>query len=48
VQLIYVLAAFALGLVVPRIPIGFTVSSGRTIDSLLAVGAGIVTFIGIV
>lgn len=48
VQLIYVLAAFALGLVVPRIPVGFTVASGRAIDSLLAVGAGIVTFIGIV
>jgi uncharacterized membrane protein len=48
VQLIYVLGAFALGLVVPRIPVGFTVASGRTIDSLLAVGAGIVTFIGIV
>ena len=48
VQLIYVLAAFALGLVVPRIPVGFTVASGRSIDLLLAVGAGIVTFIGIV
>jgi uncharacterized membrane protein len=48
VQLIYVLAAVALGLVVPRIPIEFTVSSGRAIDSLLAVGAGIVAFIGIV
>jgi uncharacterized membrane protein len=48
VQLIYVLAAVGLGFVVPRIPVGFTVASGRTIDSLLAVGAGIVTFIGIV
>jgi uncharacterized membrane protein len=48
VQLIYVLAAFALGLLVPRIPVGFTVSSVRTIDALLAIGAGIVTFIGIV
>ena len=47
-QLIYVLAAIALGLLVPRIPVGFTVASGRAIDSLLAVGAGIVTFIGIV
>jgi uncharacterized membrane protein len=48
VQLIYVLAAFALGLLAPRIPVGFTVSSVRTIDALLAIGAGIVAFIGIV
>ena len=47
-QLIYVLAAFALGLLVPRIPVGFTVSSVRAVDSLLAVGAGVVAFIGIV
>jgi uncharacterized membrane protein len=48
VQLIYVLCAFALGLLVPRIPVGFTVSSVRAVDSLLAVGAGVVAFIGIV
>jgi uncharacterized membrane protein len=48
VQLLYVVVAVALGLVVPRIPIGFTVSSGRVVDSLLSVGVGIVTFIGLV
>ena len=44
----YVLAAVALGLAVPGIPIGFTVSSGRVIEALVAVGIGIVTFIGVV
>jgi hypothetical protein len=48
VQLVYVLAAVALGLVVPEIPIGFTVPSGRAIEALVAVGIGIVTFIGVV
>src|SRR5262245_47503028 len=48
VQLAYVAAAFALGAAVPHIPVGFTVPSGRTIESLLAVGAAIVTFIGVV
>jgi uncharacterized membrane protein len=48
VQLAYVVAAFGLGLAVPQIPVGFTVPSGRTIESLLAVGAAIVTFIGVV
>ena len=42
------LAAVALGLAVPEIPIGFTVSSGRVIEALVAVGIGIVTFIGVV
>ncbi len=48
VQLVYVLAAVALGLAVPEIPIGFTVPSGRAIEALVAVGIGIVTFIGVV
>jgi hypothetical protein len=48
VQLVYLLAAVALGLAVPEIPIGFTVSSGRVIEALVAVGIGIVTFIGVV
>jgi uncharacterized membrane protein len=47
-QLGYILAAVGLGLLVPRIPIGFSVPSTRTIEALFAVGAGIVTFIGIV
>ena len=42
------LAAVGLGLAVPQIPIGFTVASDRAIDALLAVGVGIVTFIGVV
>lgn len=48
VQLIYVVAAVALGLVVPQIPVGFTVSSSRVIDALITVAVGIVTFMGIV
>ena len=48
VQLVYLLAAVALGFAVPEIPIGFTVSTDRVIDALVAVGIGIVTFIGIV
>jgi uncharacterized membrane protein len=48
VQLFYLLAAVGLGLAVPEIGIGFTVSSDRVIEALVAVGIGIVTFIGIV
>jgi uncharacterized membrane protein len=48
VQLGYILAGFGLGLLVPRIAIGFSVPSTRAIELLFAVGAGIVTFIGIV
>jgi uncharacterized membrane protein len=48
VQLFYVIAGFGLGLLVPRIPVGFTVPSAKVFDSLLLVGAGIVTFIGVV
>ena len=47
-QLFYVVFGYALGQVVPRIDVGFTVESARAVDSLLAVGAGIVTFIGVV
>jgi hypothetical protein len=38
VQLLYLLAAVALGLVVPQVPIGFTVASDRAIEPLVAVG----------
>ena len=48
VQIVYLLAAVGLGLAVPEIPIGFTVSTGRVIEALVAVGIGIVTFIGVV
>jgi hypothetical protein len=48
VQFVYLLAAVALGLAVPETPIGFTVSSGRVIEALVAVGIEIVTCIGVV
>lgn len=48
IQLLYVLVAFGLGLLVPQIPIGFTVRSSEATASLVAVGAGVVTFIGVV
>ena len=41
VQLVYLLAAVGLGLAVPEIPVGFTVSTGRVIEALVAVGIGI-------
>lgn len=48
VQVLYLLIAAALGLAAPEIPIGFTVPAERATQALLAVGIGIVTFIGIV
>ena len=48
VQVLYLLIAVALGLAAPEIPIGFTVPAERATEALLAVGIGIVTFIGIV
>ncbi len=48
VQLIGVLVAVALAFAAPRINIGFSIASNRTIDMLISVGAGTVTFIGIV
>ena len=47
-QLIYLIAGLALGLIVPHIPAGFTVPRGETAQMLFAVGAGLVTFIGVV
>ncbi len=46
--MLYLLIAVALGLAAPEIPIGFTVPAERATQALLAVGIGIVTFIGIV
>jgi uncharacterized membrane protein len=46
-QLVYVLAGIALGLVLPRIPVGFTVPRSETTQMLFAVGAGLLTFLGI-
>lgn len=48
VQLIYLLAAGALGVLMPLVPVGFTVSADRAVEALVAVGIGIVTFIGVV
>jgi uncharacterized membrane protein len=48
VQLIYVVLAFCVGLVVPHVPVGITVESGRAAQALVAVGAGMVAFIGLV
>ncbi len=47
-QLAYVVAGIVLGLVVPRIPMGFTVPRGETTQMLFAVGAGLLTFLAIV
>lgn len=48
VQLIYILAAAALALLVPRIPVGFTAPTDEAKTALLSIGAAIVPFIGIV
>ena len=47
-QLFYVLVGVALGLLLPLIPIGFTVPQAEAAQMLFAVGAGLLTFIGVV
>jgi uncharacterized membrane protein len=47
-QLCYVLAGVALGLLLPLIPVGFTVPQAEAAQMLFAIGAGLVTFIGVV
>ena len=47
-QLVYVLAGVALGLLLPRITVGFTVPQAEAAQMLFAIGAGLVTFIGVV
>lgn len=47
-QLFYIIAGFALGLVLPHISVGFTVPRAETAQMLFAVGAGLLTFIGVV
>lgn len=47
-QLLYLLAAVALGFLAPKIHVGFMLPGNRAIELLLAVGAGTVTFIGLV
>jgi uncharacterized membrane protein len=46
-QLAYVAGGIVLGLVLPRIPVGFTVPRSQTTQMLFAVGAGLLTFLGI-
>lgn len=48
IQLAYIAAGVAAGLLVPRIPVGFTVPRAETIQMLFAVGAGLLTFLSIV
>jgi uncharacterized membrane protein len=47
-QLFYVLAGIALGLLLPRVTVGFTVPQAEAAQMLFAVGAGLLTFIGVV
>ncbi len=47
-QLGYIALGVAAGLLVPRIHVGFTVPRPETVQMLFAVGAGLVTFIGVV
>lgn len=47
-QLVYMLAAAALALIVPRIPVGFTVPGDEVKTMLISIGAAVVPFIGIV
>ena len=48
IQLFYVISAVVLALVVPSIPIGFTVPSSRAAELLVAIGAGTITVIAVV
>lgn len=48
IQLGAAVIAAVLAFVAPQIPSGFTIPSGRAIQMLIAVGAGMTTFIGIV
>lgn len=48
VQLVYILAAFGLGVLIPRISVGDTVSAETTTQLLLTTGGGIVAFIAVV
>jgi uncharacterized membrane protein len=48
VQLLSLAVAVGLAFLTPRVDVGFQIAANRTIDMLVAVGAGTVTFIGIV
>jgi uncharacterized membrane protein len=47
IQLAYVAGGIVLGLVLPRIPVGFTVPRAETTQMLFAVGAGLLSFLAI-
>jgi uncharacterized membrane protein len=47
IQLAYVVGGVVLGLVLPRIPVGFTVPRAETTQMLFAVGAGLLSFLAI-
>jgi uncharacterized membrane protein len=47
IQLAYVVGGVALGLALPRIPVGFTVPRAETTQMLFAVGAGLLGFLAI-
>ena len=47
-QLVYILAAFGLGVLIPRISVGDTVSAETTTQLLLTIGGGIVAFVAVV
>jgi len=46
-QLVCVLAGVALGLLLPRIPVGFAVPQAEAAQMLFAIGASLITFIGV-
>ena len=48
IQLVYIVAGIALGLVLPRIPVGITVPRTETTQMLIAVGTGLLSFLAIV
>jgi uncharacterized membrane protein len=47
-QLFYIIVGLVLGLLLPRVQIGFTVPRAEATQMLFAVGAGLLTFIGVV
>jgi uncharacterized membrane protein len=47
IQLAYVVGGIALGLALPRIPVGFTVPRAETTQMLFAVGASLLSFLAI-
>jgi uncharacterized membrane protein len=48
IQLVFVAAGIALGFLLPRIPVGFSVPRDLTTQMLFAIGAGLLSFLAIV